>query len=411
MTQVTKKQKPIRLDVDASLLEWAMNRSGNHADKLSKRQHLKDINKWLAGTKKPTMVQLEKFANATYTPFGYLLFSEPPQECPSTIPHFRTADNDNVAGRSINLEDTIRIVERRQEWIRDYLIEIGVEPLEFVGSSSVKDDPADIAGNIRTALGLDNGWAAHHSDWTKAQRHLHRQIEDRGIFVSRNSMVQNNRYRLLSPEEFRGFVLVDKYAPFLFVNGADVSGAQMFTLVHGLAHIWMGESASFDLRSLAVNPNNRLETACSKIAAEFLIPTEEMRQNWDHFNSSANPYRAASKHFKVSRIVAARRALDAGLVSQTDFEEYYQYHMRKEMWLRKKKRRLPSFSDVAPHDIGKRFLSTVITAIGEKKLLYTEAYLLTGLKSERFDQICDRIKTDMHQAADQQKRTCQMPIR
>ena len=51
----------LRLDVNESLLRWAMNRSDKSVDKLSTRQDLKSLNEWLAGTKKPTRLQLEAF--------------------------------------------------------------------------------------------------------------------------------------------------------------------------------------------------------------------------------------------------------------------------------------------------------------------------------------------------------------
>ena len=394
MAQSTERQKSIRLDVNASLLHWAMNRSGKYAEELSKKNQLNDVDKWLEGTKKPTLVQLEKFAKATYTPLGHLLLSEPPQERTSSVPHFRTMNKDNPQKRSINLEDTIQIMEQRQEWVRDYLIEIGAEPLGFVGASSMDDDPADVSNSMRETLGLGSDWTAQHSDWGKAQKYLHKQIEDTGIFVSKNTKVQNNNSRPLDPEEFRGFVLVDEYAPFVFINGADVDGAQMFTLAHELAHIWMGKSASFDLFNLAVDPTNELETVCSKIAAEFLVPTEEMRQNWDRFNrNSGDPYKTASVHFKVSRIVVARRALDTDLISQEDFDDFYHKYIReKKVWKEgQKDRHGPTFNAIAPCRISKRFLRIVATAVKENKLLYRDAYFLTGLKSESFDNTSNRI--------------------
>lgn len=250
-----------------------MARSGKSATELSKKWDLGNLDGWLSGTTRPTRRQLEKFAKATYMPFGYLLLSEPPQEQTSHILHFGTLGGDEPLRRSIDLEDTISILEYRQEWVRDYLIDIGAEPLGFVGSISVDDDPVAVSDKIKSALELAPDWTLDYAKWEDAQQHLLEQVEGAGIFVSGSSMVQNNPHRRLDPEEFRGFVLVDDYAPFVFVNMADVAGAQMFTLAHELAHIWMGESASFDLRGLTPDPNVKLELMCNSIAAEFLVPT------------------------------------------------------------------------------------------------------------------------------------------
>ena len=390
----------LHLDVKASLLHWAMNRSDKSVDELSQKQTLKKLNEWLAGTKKPTRPQLEAFAKATYTPFGYLLLSEPPSEQLSPIPHFRTMKDGNSPKRSLDLEDTIRIIERRQEWVRDYLIDIGVEPLKFVGSSTVNDDPVDVACRIRETLGLAHGWAAASINWEIAQKYLQERIEDARIFISKNRMVQNNRYRPLDPKEFRGFVLVDDYAPFVFVNGADFAGAQMFTLAHELAHVWMGESASFDLRGLSPNPDVKLERVCNKIAAEFLVPAEEMLQHWDpSAESLVNKFKVISHHFKVSSIVAARRALDTKCISQKIFDEFYADYMKKQQELKKQQKLKqqdrqsgPSFYVTVLPRIGNRFLQTVVTAVGERRLLYRDAYSLTNLKSETFDEMKARIE-------------------
>lgn len=404
-SMVGRVQRLPRFDVNESLLRWALNRSNKSVDELIQKQDLRSLDKWLAGTKKPTRPQLEAFAKATYTPFGYLLLSKPPHIQPSRIPHFRTMKTNDSSKRSIDLEDTIRITEHRQEWIREYLKEIGAEPLKFVGSSNIDDNPVDVANKIRTTLGLRQDWAVTYSKWESAQEYLQKQIENTRIFLSVSSVVQHNIHRKLDPEEFRGFVLVDDYAPFIFVNSADIGGAQMFTLAHELAHIWIGESASFDLRDLTSAPDNELELVCNKIAAEFLVPTEEIHLHWNLFaKSSADQYTAASRHFKVSRIVAARRALDANCISQEDFSMFYDDYVRQAEKKRqevKKERRDkkggPPFHHIAPSRISKRFMLAVITAVQERRIHYRQAYSLTGLKSETFDTIKNRMEGGRHE--------------
>ena len=402
---MTSSRHSIRFDVKESLLRWALERSGKSPDELSDKQSFHKINDWLDGSVKPTRPQLEAFAKATYTPFGYLLLSKPPNKSPSAMPHFRTMGNTKSSKRSIDLEDAIKIIERRQEWVREYLLESGANPLEFVGSSKIDDDPIDVANKIRTRLGLARDWTAEHNVWKSAQKHLQEKIEESRIFLSISSMVQHNTSRLLNSEEFRGFVLVDDYAPFVFVNSSDVGGARMFTLAHELAHIWLGKSASFDLRRLTSNPNTELEFACNRIAAEFLVPTEELLLYWSRFaKSHKGPYAAISSYFKVSTIVAARRALDTKCILQNDFDEFYdgyiqdvrkkQQESKKQQQLKRKqgKKDGPSFYVTALPRIGRKFMQTVCTAVGERKLLYREAYSLTGLPSEAFDTIRSNVE-------------------
>ena len=99
-------------------------------------------------------------------------------------------------------------------------------------------------------LGLERNWAQTQQTWTTALETLRHAIDAVGVVVVTNGVVGNNTHRKLDPGEFRGFVLVDQHAPLVFVNGADSKAAQMFTLVHELAHLWFGQSAVFDLREL-----------------------------------------------------------------------------------------------------------------------------------------------------------------
>ena len=113
--------------------------------------------------------------------------------------------------------------------MRDYLIEEGDSPLPFIGTVTLASSPVAAAENIRRTLSMDDGWAEAHSTWTDALVGLRRAVEDTGVLVVINGVVGNNTRQKLDPEEFRGFVLCDNFAPLIFINGADFKSAQMFT--------------------------------------------------------------------------------------------------------------------------------------------------------------------------------------
>ncbi|HWP91288.1 MAG TPA: ImmA/IrrE family metallo-endopeptidase [Thermodesulfobacteriota bacterium] len=366
--------------VRESVLSWALERSSNpEAVKL----RFPKLSEWLQGESRPTLRQLEAFAKATSTPLGYLFLSEPPQE-QLPIPYFRTLGDEPLRQASPNLLEMVQTMEQRQAWMREYLMEQGYEPLSFVSSAQVTDDPEGIAHHIRDTLNLSHGWATEHSTWSGALENLRDKIEEASILVVLNSIVGNNTHRKLDPTEFRGFVLVDEYAPLVFVNRADSKAAQMFTLAHELAHIWLGSSAAFDLRELQP-AKNETERACNRVAAEFLVSTVELRQIWPSIRQDPNRFQMIARQFKVSELVAARRALDLQLITKDEFLNFYRAYQELEHRT-VSDRDGGNFYATQNLRLGRRFAETVVRAVKEGKLLYRDAYRLTGLYGRTFEQ-------------------------
>jgi Zn-dependent peptidase ImmA (M78 family) len=219
-------------------------------------------------------------------------------------------------------------------------------------------------------------------------------MEDAGILVFVNGVVENNTHRKLDPAEFRGFVLVDKYVPLVFVNGADAKAAQMFTLAHELAHVFFGSSAAFDLREMQP-ADDPVEQACNHIAAEFLVPEQKLRQIWPSVKTDPEPFNAIAKNFKVSVLVAARRALDLQLIGKDAFFDFYHAY-RKEDKERRQAASQPKGGDfyrTQNSRVGRPFASAVASAVIEGKLLYSEAYRLTGLYGNTFDNYINYLRS------------------
>jgi Zn-dependent peptidase ImmA (M78 family) len=376
--------------VKPELIRWAIERSGLPAEDLLKK--FRNLDEWKTGEREPTFRQLENFAKTTMTPFGFFFLDEPPEER-LPIPDFRTVGDTPIDRASPNLIETIHTMQRRQAWMRDMLIEEGHERLDFVGSGTRIPDFKSLAQRIRQHLNLDADWAGQLPTWEDALRALRNAIERIGILVFSNSVVGLNNHRSLDPEEFRGFVLCDSYAPVVFVNSGDSKSAQMFTLAHELAHVWLGTDALFNLVHMMPS-NDETERFCNRVAAEFLIPGYKLSEHWDEAKATSQPFHTVARRFKVSPVVAARRALDLGLITKPEFFLFYEKD--REDWQRlkaehRKKKTGGDFYRTQDVRLGRRFASTVVRATREGRILYRDAYRLTDLKGETFNRYADLV--------------------
>ncbi|TFY86903.1 ImmA/IrrE family metallo-endopeptidase [Pseudomonas kairouanensis] len=305
--------------INPAILSWSRQRAGLTEAQVAKGMTVKleRVVQWEGGESLPTFTQAQRWAATVHVPFGFLFLKTPPQD-QLPLPDLRTVSGVMPEKPSLNLMDTIRDVLRKQDWYLEHLQSHESSPLPFVASFNSHSPINDVVADIRRVLGVTDAYARMgYEDYVRA---LVMGAEDAGILVMRSGVALGNTHRKLDVSEFRGFAISNAMAPVVFINSADAPSARLFTLIHELAHIWIGRTGISD----GGNQNPRKEEAfCNAVAGEFLAPERVFRSNWVsdvYWEENLAPLAAL---FHVSALVIARRARDLGYISDDQYGAYY----------------------------------------------------------------------------------------
>lgn len=353
------------------MLKWAFQRAGYSEEKAI--EAFPKLQDWLYREKLPTISQLQDFASKFFVPFGYLFLEQIPTET-IPFPMFRgeAGLNDHF---DLNVYDTVMNVQSRQDWLEDYLLDNEIDTCQLVGSINISTPITKTVTHLRKALQLEPRWTFELMRVEEALNILTQKLESAGIFLAFNGVVGNNTHRTLKVSECRGFALVNQTAPYIFVNSADSKYAQMFTLIHETAHIMLGKSAGHAGDGFL--SHDVVENYCDRVAAEFLVPAEVIREVWN------GDIKWASRKFKVSEIVVARRAHDLRLLSDEAYQAFWQEYSKHPIST-KKDSSGGSFYRTSVKRVGKLFAIHVRNAVNNRQLSYTDAYRLTGLYGKTY---------------------------
>ncbi len=377
------------LTLAPEVLVWARARAGVTQGELAAKLKVnpEDVVAWERDGRISSS-RVRKLAKATYAPWASLYRASPPVES-LPLEDFRTLSAGTPSTHSVDLRETVDLMRSRVDWMRNRLLESGADPIWFVSSGSISAAPDVLADTLRRGLGLRPEWATTHQSYEGALSALRDQAEQAGILVVFNGVVGNDTHRPLDRREFQGFAIADPYAPLVFVNKSDFKSAQMFTFAHEMAHLLLGADA-LSRYDLEIVPTHHVERCCNRVAAEFLVPGAILRRLWRRDADAHDEVRRIARRFKVSTVVLARRALDAGWIAEPEFRRIYS--RESALW--------PNSRDIASGGnfwvnqkwrIGPRFAAAIASAVRAGQLTYPRAFRLTGLRGESFFKLNEKL--------------------
>lgn len=296
--------------ITPKVLEWARESARMSLETAAAKVSItpEKLIEWEDGSGQPTIKQAETLAKAYKRPFAIFFLPEAPRDF-TPLQDFRKKTAKPLGTASVFI---IREIQQKQAWIRDVFENNNESVLPFVGRFSIHDNPAKVANDILDTLQINkNNYSVYGpiNEWID-------KAESRGIFISKTSFI-HTRLKLDS-EEMQGFAIADSYAPFIFINSEDWSTSQFFTLVHELAHIWIAESGiSNEIEPELKHKGNLhpIELFCNEVAANALMPIEEIKNLDAAVFNSLNEVSKMSNKLGVSSFAFLFRALKLQIIS------------------------------------------------------------------------------------------------
>lgn len=295
-----------------------------------------------------------------------------------SLPH--TKDSPEFAAlkrRIINLHRGLKDIAEAEE----------ASPLPFVGSLPGSSSVPELVSAIKDILGPDPRETPRVRSEDDFFKELREQAQQAGIYVVLLGDL-GSHHSAVSLEEFRGISIADPLAPLIIINPHDTLKARVFSLLHELCHILQGRTGISNKDEFApIRHSRQQEYFCNAVAAEYLVPANEMRH--EIISDLGADMTRLAKKYKVSELVISRRALDLGKISQDD------YNMLARFYISNSRRRKespsqkggPNANQVAAFRLGKKLISSVLGAADSGYIGFSEASSLLGLPVSRFSKV------------------------
>lgn len=387
-----------RLNINPVVLKWCREQTGYSISEVVEKINISDtkatskkeavsavqkLEKWENGKDVPSYTVLQKLASFYKRPLLTFFMPNPPV-VQNKLVDFRTLDSLPHGKDSPEFAKLKRQIFYLQESLSEFQKNDGVEPLDFINSVSVNTNIFQFVQNIRQRLSFSYDEQRAYKKDEELFSVLREKIEDLGVYV-----VIRGSFEKIPIDEFRGIAITDEYAPLILINGRDMSSARTFSMLHELAHLFLGDSSVYNSR----NNRDPKETFCNKFAAEFMMPTEEVNRIFPNRieETSASVIMdtlslEAKKH-NVSMMTLLYRLSDVGKISSAMVRQIENTIKSRVKEKRETQEGGPDRNKIDKLYLGDKVISTVLNARDAGTISDSSASALLNVKEYRFDRI------------------------
>ncbi|QIX20977.1 helix-turn-helix domain-containing protein [Agrobacterium pusense] len=255
-----------------SVLRWARERRGLTVEDVAEKLNQKPekIATWETGVNSPTVIQARRLADIYERSFLEFFLQEPPQlKKRELVPDFRVHRGIDIDADDRGLIDLQEWAEAQRENAIDLFQVVGESIPKFPPSLSftISDDEESSSGIARQemAFSIADQLRLNSVERDQLPNIIRSKIEGLGILTLKASELRDFGAR--------GLCIVQFPLP-VIVFGNESPGAQLFTLVHELAHVMLGASGIIS----PLSTKSGIEAWCDRFSAAFLMPKEAVSQ-------------------------------------------------------------------------------------------------------------------------------------
>jgi Zn-dependent peptidase ImmA (M78 family)/transcriptional regulator with XRE-family HTH domain len=382
--------------INPRVLRWARKTAGFTLDEAAERLGLTTSARSSAadkladiedGRKVPSAAQLLRAATVYRRPLIAFYLAEPPARG-DRGEDFRTTGVRVTPRDNAILDTLLRDLRARQQLLRAMLEdEEEAVPLPFVGTARVGDDPLRVAAAIRSRLGVTLSAQRDASGPEPLFALLRSAAERVGVYVLLLGDV-GSYHTDIGENVFRGIAIADDVTPFIVINDNDAQAARSFTLLHELAHIWVGASGVSG--PLAGLPSSKVEGFCNDVAGELLLPAGALVDSPEiraaDFQTVLRATDEVARVWNVSQPLVTYRYLRSRWISDQMAGELFSYFAERLRRVKQQSRASrdpegsgPSYYTVRRHRLGRALLDVVRRGLQGDVITHTKAAKILGV--------------------------------